>query len=316
MGIGGDAILHDGLSDLGDCRHSNLLKGNGYGKSGDDDLQLLEFEILDSEDELEDDDPFKNVKIKRAATSIPVEVSRRVVKRSRTDPAELKKNKNKKQKDLLTVLLPDNVDSSVISNDLSILQESTQLTTIVSHHDTEPNRLTSEDLKTVLEEPEAATVKSSEGSQDYVLEKIEHYNATSKEWKERSEAEEVLSSQEAGQVEENADDNTKAEVTNDNVSKKEEAEIGLEDQHQEQKELNASTQNIADVDEPEPLRSTSQEPNKDQTTKSKEVTIGARPTKRKSTLAELCARKNTVPHRVGLSKRANINHLHSYLSKK
>lgn len=305
MGIGGDAILHNGLSDLGDCRHSNLLRDS----SGGDEVQLLEFEVLDSEDDDDgDDDPFRHVQIKRAATSVPREVSRRVIKRSRTDPGEIKNKK--KPKDLLSVLLPDNVDSSVI-NDLSILQESTQMTSIVSNQETKDDtQLTDEDLKTVLEDPEAVDDKQSDGSsQDFVLEKIERYDAISKNWKEKTQEDtrESTSSQSENKDEHNVEgvpvtENLKELESEDNdlpVSKQEESSPP-----------DAEITNESTVSNKEPHNSNTSE------NKEPEEHTAARPTKRKSTLAELCARKNTIPHRVGLSKRANINHLHSYLAKK
>ncbi|CAM9022169.1 unnamed protein product [Wickerhamomyces anomalus] len=203
MGISGDAILDDGLPDLGDRRHKNLLKKNKRkAVNGDDSkeddgqeddgLELLGFEVMDSEDDSDDaEDPFKLVQRKRAATSIVDEGfnSRRVIKRSKTDPGESKK----KKKDLLSVLLPDNVDSSTIEKDFSIIQESTQMTSMVSHGDhkeDDNNSLKAEDLKSVLEDDENAsehTNDESEGSQDIVLEKIEVYDvAGSKGWYEKN----------------------------------------------------------------------------------------------------------------------------------
>lgn len=348
MGISGDAILDDGLSDLGDRRHKNLLKKNKRkAVNGDDSkeddgqeddgLELLGFEVMDSEDDSDDaEDPFKLVQRKRAATSIVDEgfSSRRVIKRSKTDPGESRK----KKKDLLSVLLPDNVNSSAIEKDFSIIQESTQMTSMVSHGDHKEDdnySLKAEDLKSVLEDDESSSEHrsdESEESQDIVLEKIEVYDvAGSKGWYEKnSNSEKEIANNKKEQ--EDPDEELMGERVN-TVTDKIEQEDSIEELDAEafNKKENFQIDNSVPTDlseEPNTIKEDNTEANDSQpdlekdslsaavTTPKKGTTTVTRPTKRKSTLAELCAKKTPVPYRVGLSKRANINHLHSYLSKK
>jgi len=364
MDLCGDAVHDDGFCDLGDCRHQSLPLKNKKLEENDGDneeLQVLDFEVMDSEDEGGEDDVFKAVQYKRAATSVDMgKPQERVVKRANTDPPnvstrKMKKKKKNKSTDLLTVLLPDNVDTSIV-NDFSVLQESTQMTSVLCNEQDEAEEKYQEDLTNLLEPvvPGKNVASHNHGMDQGVgLGNYEEELAESK----------AISKAEGAQIEEfpNAEfaDDSKSELScvvdqdSSAVAEKEvkkEADEKLEGDHQDSgpEEINCGNdknrdgsddnKNKKEKQEREQLvncSSTKPETHKNEVTEphddipknaakslSRDTTStitsasAPRPTRRKSTLAELCARKSPVPYRVGLSKKANVNHLHSYLSNK
>lgn len=322
MELGGDVTRDHELCDVGDSRHKNILrlgknKQEAVAKSDDEqELEPLGFEVMDSEGDGEDgDDPFKLVERKRAATSVTDSGrdSRKVVKRSSTEPVfnetqekKRQRKKKKKKNDLLTVLLPDNMDTIPLDNEFSIGQESTPMTSMVLNGDSneEGTTLNTEDLKNLLKGEERATHtgepadvdKTSESSQDIVLEKVEVYDTTGdKGWYEKDIG--ALQRKVNDQLDESTSNQAREDVImKDNSGEKEGP--SMEEQVVEREPKDESNRTAVSALQ-------------------KELpTSAVRSTRRKSTLADLCAKKNSVPYRVGLSRRANVNHLHSYLSKK
>ncbi|CCH42417.1 Midasin [Wickerhamomyces ciferrii] len=361
-----------------------------------DDLRPLDFEVLDSEDEEDGEDPFKTLQRKKRAATEPVQQSieessvEQSGKRPKTAP-----NLNKKPKDLMSILLPDNYEGSMMISDFSILQESTQLTSMVSAGNgrsgsrDKPHDIDSNDIKTVLESDETVD-EVSQDQGDEPLEAISHneFLESVKESSKKKSIGELLDESDNESVK-NEDRDGNKETKNYDISYE---DVEIEDEGEEIEEVNGEESDESDDDYKEKEEENEQDkrqgediqdemkpksipisepitdhqdkdhnndttsdhdlntktndtlqqnqiingspnlspsPKKTNTEQQQQPTNfktiqdpqpqpqpQQRPLKRKSTLAELCSRNSPVPRRVGLSKRANVNHLHSYLSKK
>lgn len=299
----------------------------GYGGSlcdsvGHGDLSCEE--VMDSEED--ENDPFRDF---RRAHTDPVAANKRSkLNRSHTAPA-------KASKSLLSVLLPDNVDTSLLDMDFTVLQSSTQLTRMTSVGST------ADFLGRVIELVEdplptgasvqcgASNTTGVDDDSDVELLDESAFNfqkglisiplpATDNGGSDHSsetvspENTELLygiisrisGTSEMGNTKV---DTTAAVATTIEPSRKHVPELPAEP-------TKRPTQTPSPPSRPRDEELTTEQTNDNIITNEPSSSV-TRPVKRKPTLSELCALQGVKSYKVGLSRRVNVQHLHPSLKK-
>jgi hypothetical protein len=248
------------------------------------DVLFQELEVLDSEED--EKDPFRE--FRRAQTEPLHEVGRLSEVKERAATAVMQRSK---RSDLMEILLPDNVDSSILAADFSAVQWSTQMTDLTSALGSE---------SAMLEHIDEDNLGSSAHIRGAMLKKDDDAKEDMQPGEQMGESPSFLVTLAIPKVKPvrrpPASDAVMSEPFEQDIGS-----LGARDA--------TKLHELGSLPQPHPKESS---PLHDNDTANEPL---SRPTKRKSTLSELCSRKSKVPYRVGLSKRANIQHLHSYLKK-
>jgi hypothetical protein len=282
VGEGGFAEGRGAFCELGGGGLDTRVDG-----TDDSDVLFQELEVLDSEED--EKDPFREF---RRAQTEPLRKAGRVSDvKERAATAAMQRSK---RSDLMEILLPDNVDSSILAADFSAVQWSTQMTDLTSALDSE---------SAMLEHIDEDNLGSSAHIHAVILKKDDDAKEDIQPDEQMGEPPSFLVTLPIPRIK----PVRRPPVSDPVISDALEQDIGCLGAH------GATDANklheLGSLPQPHPKESS---PSHDNDTANEPL---SRPTKRKSTLSELCSRKSKVPYRVGLSKRANIQHLHSYLKK-
>lgn len=283
--------------------------------TGSVEVEIEGFEILDSEDGSDADDPFKVLIRPRTEPSISASRCRDNGNRSSTGPARVRKKRQRV--DLLEVLLPENYEISGLDMESTVIQSSREQGSGLYSSDDSNGKLYQGIQDTIdcdeilitstrTNEPTGQLLQGERQDTDTAIENGEVIKLPSSSV-ERLDSFQMTDTFPVGSM-----------LSTEEIC--EEASPPPSDSLIKRSAESQSINETSDKGE-QPMSKSPTEGRTDDTdtssdTHATKMVIPPRRPKRKATLSDLCSRKAKLPYRVGLSRRANVQHLHSYLSKR